>query len=403
MVSLSEIASNAKRLKPTPTIVRKRDGNTKVDRKELLSSSEGENRIAASEKAGKIREDPDQRFITPPRSQFLPSNDGEVYAFVSDDGDDGNVKNGRWEVVPRTASSKLDGSRSITVATFNVWFGEHEYKSRTEALLELLGNKEDIDVICIQEVTPWWLAEVLRKEEIRKAYCITDRGPGYQTLGSSYGVAMLIRKTLPVPEIVWITLPTRMGRSALVASFEIPKNNQPDNSIGTSKASRLAIATVHLESLSFRTTRTKQLSRIHTILERYPIAVLAGDYNISATGPYGNASEHRELNTVMEGYDDLWTKEHGADGDNEGSSEFLRHITFNSTSNAMLKAMKRAHGQPLDHARLDRVFARSDPGCAFRANSIRIVGDKPIGPPNVYISDHFGLVFRIAPIAIPAP
>ena len=438
MASLLDIVSKGKNLKPTATVVRGRDGRVKVERKELLSSAEREEKIAASVQAGKIRGELKEELLDAviysnecdDSSRIFPTSDGEIYEFYPDHpaaGDDETSRNrGEWMVAGRAATSgggestptplSLVGGcgRSINVATFNVWFDEREWKRRTEALVDLLVNVELIDVICLQEVTPRCLGKILEKEEIRKAYRVTDKGPAHKTLGR-YGVAMLIRReTLPVPDVTWVTLPTRMGRSALVASFETIKNdsrhphrskhnNDNDDKEDERISSGFAIATVHLESLASQKTRAKQLKLIRTALRRFPAAILVGDYNISSTGPYGSATEQRDLISILEGYDDLWVKERGTDGDDEKSREFLRHVTYNSTSNAMLKASKLRRGEKPDHARLDRVFVRFDRKRSdFEAGSIRIISDQPIGP-DLYISDHFGLAFEVVSRSETAP
>lgn len=425
MVSLLEIVSQAKKLKPTATVVRGRNGRVKVERQDLLSPSELEAKIAASMEAGKKREQSKQEnkdysisrneqicARTSTSDKKYTTIQGEMYEFypeeknVNSGDDDDKWKKGKWMVADNTAlcgDSRMlfhnCSLESIKVTTFNVWFDTHEWKRRTEALLDLLVRVELMDVICLQEVTPRCLCMLLEKEELRKAYRVTDKGPNYQTLGS-YGVVMLVRRTLPVPNISWLCLPTRMGRSALVASFETAtsKNHAVKNGKKDDKMT-LAIATVHLESLAFRNTRAKQLRRICAALQQHSTAILVGDYNISATGPYGSVSEHQNLQKILEGYDDLWIEEHGTDGDEKASPRFLQSITFNSTSNLMLlSSQKRLHQAP-DHARLDRVFVRSsnrEHSHRIYAHGIRIIGDQPIGPDGIFISDHFGLAFAVS-------
>jgi hypothetical protein len=168
------------------------------------------------------------------------------------------------------------------------------------------------------------------------------------------------------------------------------------------------------------------------------VAALCGDYNITATGPYKNPTEHANLSSTMEGFADLWVEEHGGGGDSDQSiapsgmvqnTPLSQAFTFDTTVNTML------HGH--EHARYDRVMMRlpSDDiahvgggapditagvvvgatitgqdatavgtaGAAVVGNdaaeenqmlSIRIVGNKPIKP-GMFISDHFGLAFSL--------
>ncbi len=415
MLSLKEILSKKEKieLKPTATVVRGPDGRVKVERKELLSLSEQEAKIAASEEAGRRRGEAKQKgdsgalawkqsavLGTPGRTdapeRIFPIRGGEVYEFHPDPNTNTDVdwEKGEWVVAPlhfrpgEYDSLPIGMRESIKVATFNIWFDNFEWKKRTEALLDLLVRDELTDVICLQEVTKKCLNMILQNKEIRKNYRVTDRGPTYRTIGG-YGVTILVRRTLPVPDIDWVSLPTGMGRSGLVASFNV--NNQ---------GQKLAIATVHLESLGSKAIRAKQLNLLRTALRPYSAAVLLGDYNITATGPYGNPSENQDLYSILEDYDDLWLEEHGIDGDDDQSPNFLQSITYDSTGNAMIKAKKRKVGGKPENSRLDRAFVRASnvgdqkTSATIYAHSIERIGDDPIGP-DLFISDHYGLAFKV--------
>ena len=265
---------------------------------------------------------------------------------------------------------------SIKIVTYNIWFDPHEWKKRTGALLDLIVNVELTDVVCLQEVAPKVMGRILQHEDVRNCYRVTDTGPCYKTLGS-HGVVMMIRRSLPAPAIEWLSLPTAMGRSGLIANFGLD----------------LAIATVHLESLQNQETRAKQLRIIRNHIISKSVSIILGDYNISATGPYGNIKEHESLKNILEYYCDQWEVQHGKHGDDESSADFLQHITFDSTNNGMLKRFKDGRNEPLDHSRLDRVMCKP-----AAAHSIRIIGNHPIGK-NLFISDHYGLAVEVIPHA----
>jgi endonuclease/exonuclease/phosphatase family metal-dependent hydrolase len=282
------------------------------------------------------------------------------------------------------------------VATFNVWFSPHKWKERLAALVDLLLHVENVDVICFQEVTPHFWTKLLEYEGIRKLYRVTDNTK-CATLGK-YGVAMLIRRSsLPVPTTVtWVTLPTRMGRSALVVVYERSSAEQTSTAQTNqenSSSSSVAIATVHLESLQSEETRTKQLQSINNVLANYGTAMLLGDYNITASGPRANHKEHENVVSLLPGYVDLWVREHGVDGDVASALAHASGTTFDARSNSMLKAL-RPSGEPEDHARLDRVMIKEQSG-VVHAHGVRIIGNQPIGP-DLFISDHFGLVFELS-------
>ncbi len=378
MPSLNDLLGQASsvKLKPTATVVRGCDGNVKVERKELLSSSAAEAKIQASKLAGTKRGET-KELATATRNPFdttndkiFPKTDGTLYDF--------NPDNGAWLEAERKMNdndySKLP--TSIKIVTYNIWFDPHEWKKRTGALLDLVINVELADVVCLQGVTPKVMGRILQHEGVRNCYRVTDIGPCYKTLGS-YGVVMMIRRSLPAPAIEWLSLPTTMGRSGLIANFGLG----------------LALATVHLESLQSQEIRAKQLRIVRNHLTSKGASILLGDFNISATGPYGSMKEHESLKNMLEDYFDPWEVQHGNHGDDESSVDCLQHITFDSTNNAMLKQSKDVRNEPLDHSRLDRVMCKS-----AAAHSIRIIGNHPIGK-NLFVSDHYGLAFEVMPHA----
>lgn len=163
----------------------------------------------------------------------------------------------------------------------------------------------------------------------------------------------------------------------------------------------IAVATVHLESLSNAPMRAAQLERIHAHLARHETAVLAGDFNISATGPYGKPEEHlASQTTLLPGFADLWLKEHGSAGDDESAAGFGAAVTFDTTINTMNRLL----GHGAECSRYDRVMVRggnSKPGSSA-GSAISIIGNQPILPRpkeltnDIFISDHFGLAFTLS-------
>lgn len=405
MASLLDLLSKATQLKPTATVVRGRDGKVKVEREELLSAADKQEKLASSVEAGMVRGEVENQNedLLPPRHNFFPQREGEIFEFYCDQGE--NWSQGEWMASARHPVQKKDSSPallfgtvgSIRVATFNVWFSAHQWKERLTGLVGLLVHVETADVICLQEVTPQFWTKLLENEEIRKLYRVTDNKQ-CATLGT-YGVAMLIRRSsIPVPTtITWVTLPTRMGRSVLVVVFEQSSAEQTstaqNNNQEFSSFSSVAIATVHLESLKSEETRTKQLQIINNALTKYGTAMLLGDYNITASGPRANPEEHDNVVSLLPGYIDLWVKEHGVDGDVASASAHASGTTFDASSNLMLKAL-RPSGEPEDHARIDRIMIKEQRD-AVHAHGIRIIGNQPIGP-DLFISDHFGLICELS-------
>ena len=80
----------------------------------------------------------------------------------------------------------------VSLATWNVWFGEYEPDLRRAALLEILGARAP-DVICLQEVTDDFLAALRAAAWVRARYALSDAtGDSYD----DYGVVLLARRPL---------------------------------------------------------------------------------------------------------------------------------------------------------------------------------------------------------------
>ena len=364
-----------------------------------------------------------------------------------------------------TASSSTASSSSsmdtIRIATYNVWFSQYEWEARLEALVDMLlkhrtascssGNgalgesniinttieddqnpnqevEEDrVHVLCLQEVTPRFLAKLLKYECIQENYYVAHGAV------RTYGVCMLVCKDMVdnmqvIPDILEVTLPTKMGRAGLIVIFQHqrhPKSNTGTTAtynegvsdaeshsrsagIGSSpypltaktKAKTFAICTVHLESLNSKAIRTQQLEVLCNALDKYDTVIFCGDFNISGTGPWANPEEHDAITSKLlcRGYYDLWVREHGTEGDNETSPGYNHGVTFDSKSNKMVQTFSNFH----DSARYDRAYVKDsedndtkkdnnnniipndDDGeerlilGSWKAQNIRIIGNKPI-------------------------
>lgn len=243
------------------------------------------------------------------------------------------------------------------MATLNVWFSDQHFHERCAATLALLESLEP-DVITLQEVTPAFLKHVLEAPWIRAAYRSSDiRGKSV----TPYGVLLLTR--LPVVDWSFFPLPSIMGRRLLTARAAI-------------NGTTTTFATVHLESLSQSApTRAEQLARIFPILAPQPHAILTGDFNLCSSW-----SENRLLDPA---YRDVWPL---LRGDDPGFTEDTER-----------NAMRLRHTGKWKQVRFDRMLLRSgEPG--WRAESIQLIGTDPIDParPDVFPSDHFGLLGRFA-------
>jgi tyrosyl-DNA phosphodiesterase 2 len=144
----------------------------------------------------------------------------------------------------------------------------------------------------------------------------------------------------------------------------------------------LHVATVHLESIrQSASIRARQLEIIQRQLRRYESAVLVGDFNFCSSWP-------EESDNIDPDFQDVWPMLHG---DEPG-------YTMNTAVNAMERDVKQEHKQ----VRFDRVVLRSRTA-RWRPTSIEIVGREPVSKsrPDVFPSDHFGLVARFEPSTDP--
>jgi tyrosyl-DNA phosphodiesterase 2 len=154
---------------------------------------------------------------------------------------------------------------ALTIATFNIWFGEHFARERYHAIASILETHRP-DFIALQEVTPDALTLFLDQQWIQQEYRSIDIDG---TTVYNYGVLILSR--LPLNTITLTPLPSFMGRRLLVVETEV--NGAP-----------LSVATVHLESLkSSADIRGHQLRAIFSSLKNAPNVIIMGDFNFCAS------------------------------------------------------------------------------------------------------------------------
>jgi tyrosyl-DNA phosphodiesterase 2 len=267
-----------------------------------------------------------------------------------------DVNRKRWDYAGPAAALPAPVD-DISVATFNVWFGEKRLEDRCLALLRILEERRP-DVIALQEVTIPFMAGLRSAPWLQREYVMSDF-MGTTVAEASYGVVMLSR--LPVESMELHDLPTRMGRKLLMARVLV-------------NDTRLAVGTVHLESLlDSAPYRGRQLAQIFKTLKDEDHAILMGDFNFCSSWP-------EEQARLDPDYVDVWPalrkKEPG--------------FTEDTDVNRMLAAMRDKKA-----VRYDRVLVRSGkPG--WKPTAIELLGTEPISSahPDVFPSDHFGLFAR---------
>ena len=274
-----------------------------------------------------------------------------------------------WRVEPSSGSWIRDGGKApigrpstVTLATFNVWFGDHEFEARGAAMIGLL-RESGADLLALQEVTLPFLRRLLREDWVRREFYISDADG---STFSDYGTVLLSR--FPVLGFEIHELRSTMNRTLLLARTGLG-------------ALPWVVGCVHLESLlDFASCRAEQLRQVFEILEREENAVVLGDFNLCSTW-----AENAQLD---ERYSDLWPLAHP---DRPG-------WTVDTDANRMRQVL----GKSRKNVRFDRILVRSKSGL-LRLRSMDLLGAGPVSPdrPDLYPSDHFGLMatLDVAPSA----
>jgi tyrosyl-DNA phosphodiesterase 2 len=265
---------------------------------------------------------------------------------------------GRWAAAP-------DGEHrapTLAVATFNAWFQGPERPARIRGLLEVL-ERSRADVIFLEEATRPLVDAMMAADWVRASYRLAS-APVREDAIPSHGLVVLSRP--PLGDVVLHPLPTHMGRRVLVGEMKI-------------NGAVLALAAVHLESLrSNADTRASQLEAVFRLLEPFPDAVLAGDFNFCSSWTLENAR-------IDPRFVDLWPALHPADPG----------YTQDTERNPMLA---KAKGES-KRVRIDRILLRSD-ARRWEPLACRLVGTEPVeAGSSLFPSDHFGVIATLRTVA----
>ena len=258
------------------------------------------------------------------------------------------------------AQAKVPPS-GFTLITWNVWSSTEGRKDRIPALLSAI-ERADPDIVCLQEVTPWFLQDLWKAPWVKAREYRGIKGKnGHIAPGGLY----LLSK-LPLSKISFHTLPGRLGRGALIATANV-------------RGHPVTIAVVHLESfLADGPVRARQLSTVFPLISASEDAILAGDFN------FGTGAKP-ESDHIPATYTDAWIA--------------LRPRRPGFTWDMTKNGLARKGSLPGESSRrLDRVLVRSK---RWRATGIELVGSRPVRPEDdrLFPSDHFGLraAFSSAP------
>ena len=289
---------------------------------------------------------------------------------------------------------------ALRIATYNVWFSRRNWRARARAVFRLLRGDGDppFDVVALQEVTPRFLFLLREEAFVRRAYVLSDV-LGTTFIGkpeTAYGVLLLIKRDLvvgraaaaaPPPfvlrSLAMHALPSQMARRVAVVVLDATA------AAGASgpRCRRIAIATVHLESLGYRRVRVAQLEAIGRILDATDAgtALVCGDFNCapdsdgdaappeeqaSARAPAQRGASENETFAAL-GFFDLWPllRGPGARGVTLplplGAAEALRGSGAGASAISTVE----------HHARIDRIILRRRDESGAVPLSIAMFGD----------------------------
>lgn len=237
----------------------------------------------------------------------------------------------------------------LVVVTYNVLEHPRHRQERVPALLKVLEQAQ-ADVYLLQEVMPWFAAELL-SQPWAKGYRQVEVAGEPLPQGQHF-----VLSRWPVAGAKLVEMPTNLGRCGLIIDLDIAGR-------------RWRMGNVHLESmLEDGPLRAQQLQTMFAALRGTDEALLVGDFNFGDGEPEGSALDP--------GFVDAW--------------KTVKPRDPGFTWNIERSAMAKDGSFPSESSRrLDRILVRSP---IWRPASATLLGDQPITPGSaIFPSDHFGL------------
>jgi endonuclease/exonuclease/phosphatase family metal-dependent hydrolase len=211
---------------------------------------------------------------------------------------------------------------------------------------------------------------------IQQQYLLSDvDGRTFADDRGSYGVLMLIHKSLGLKQLLLFPFPSRQGRQLLLA--EIQQRNEV-----------LLVGTVHLESSKNNSRfRSDQLKVCDSVFEKYTrnrpnvTSLLMGDFNFDAKWP-----ENAKQMNILKNWADLWLALYGP---NNPGNTFQNVIRFDRI---MFQSF---HVHPVQMRIIGTQSIGQSPkkDLAYKNFYNYFLPDKKRQQmTNIYISDHCGLM-----------
>ncbi len=228
----------------------------------------------------------------------------------------------------------------LSVLTWNVWFDQLEQRVRYNAICSICQEIQP-DVICFQEVIPYFVEVVRNTKYLMDNYTCSDSLMNGKTI-EPYGVMTLCKKKFESVQYSFHEFPTIYARKLLVADVVLPNGEH------------FAVGNVHLESLNNHPTRELQLAISYNVLSKFQHALLCGDFNFCSLNNFNGRGplENDSLVRLMPNYKDVWVelKQSGVEP-NMQSADYCGY-TFDTSANPMI-------GERDERMRYDRVVYRS--------------------------------------------
>lgn len=181
------------------------------------------------------------------------------------------------------AAAAAPATTAFSVLTYNTYFSPYRWADRMGGILHMCASihPQQPHVICLQEVLPQflmlpgWDAWLAQHGYVSSATDPADLSP--------YGVLTLAKRELS-PEFEAVPLPTRMGRTLLVAHFRDPA------AAAGPGTGHWRVGNVHLESLDSAALRREQLAVAGRAMAEGMAAgsraVICGDFNFDSDRNY---------------------------------------------------------------------------------------------------------------------
>jgi poly(A) polymerase len=259
------------------------------------------------------------------------------------------------------------------VALLNVLSDLHEADlidtdRRTPAALERL-RAADADLIALVEVTPRFLEALAAADWVREGYALSD-APGDGATVDPMGQLLLSRFGFGWVSEIEVSAYKRLVSAGVAVGGH-----------------RLAVTALHLTAGSTPEAAQARARQLDFLVER---AAPTGDDSWLVLGDFNLREGGADDALMRRGFCDLWPAlRQGEPGD-----------TFDPARNALAALMTRS-GEP---GRFDRMYVR--PGAqALRGEAVELFAEEPVDghPGALPISDHYGLLARVALGRPPAP